>query len=233
MPEPHPDDPAELRERIGRMAITLARYRDQGLRCFSTSSFQSNSVVLLHLLSRLAPEVPVWFLNTGFHFPETLAFRRGLARQWGLDVRDALSPIPRIQQRDPQGRLLYASDPDYCCHINKVMPLDPVLAQNDVWINGVRGSQSATRAAMQVEERGRNGILRYHPLLDWTGRDVGTYIHAHGLPGHPLEAEGYWSVGCAPCTANPNGGGLDDRGGRWAGLKKTECGLHLSPGEQT
>jgi phosphoadenosine phosphosulfate reductase len=208
--------------------------RAEGLRLFATSSFQTNSLVLLHLLSRLAPSVPVWFLNTGYHFPETLDFRRQLARDLGLDIRDARSPVARVQQRDAAGRLLFTSDPDRCCHLNKVLPLDPVIATNDVWISGIRGAQSANRAQMGRHAKGRHGVRRFHPLIDWDGRMVHHYIEAHGLPRHPLDSAGYLSLGCSPCTRrlvdDPGIGGLDDRGGRWAGLKKTECGLHMDGG---
>lgn len=221
---------------VDRIAEELGAYRARGLRLFATSSFQTNSLVLLHLLARFAPEVPVFFLNTGFHFPETLAFRRKLAQDMGLDVRDVLSPVSRDQQRGLDGRLLFTSDPDRCCHINKVLPLDPVIATHDVWVNGIRGSQTANREAMGRESRGRHGVLRYHPIIDWNSRMVHEYIEEHSLPRHPLESDGYVSVGCVPCTRrvydDPGiGGSLDDRGGRWAGLKKTECGLHLPGGE--
>jgi phosphoadenosine phosphosulfate reductase len=218
--------PVDLDGPVQRIEAELADYRRRGLRMFASSSFQTNSVVLLHLLSRFAPEVPVCFLNTGFHFPETLDFRRNLERRLGLRIVELFSPVERGQQRDAAGRLLFTSDPDHCCHLNKVLPLEPVLASHDLWINGVRAAQSETRAAMAREERGRRGILRYHPLLDWSSRMVWTYLQRHDLPSHPLEDQGYHSVGCRPCTRKV-GEGLDDRSGRWTGLKKTECGLHL------
>lgn len=228
-------DPEDLVPRLARIADELAAYRAAGRRPFATSSFQTNSLVLLHLIARWAPEVPVYFLNTGFHFPETLAFRRQLARRLGLDIRQLYAPVSRNQQRDAAGRLLFTSDPDRCCHLNKVLPLEPVIAENDLWISGVRAAQSATRAAMGRTATGRRGIERYHPIIDWTSRDVYRYITAHDLPPHPLDAAGYASIGCAPCTRRlvdqPDlGGALDDRDGRWAGMKKTECGLHLGGG---
>ena len=222
-------DPPAL---VPLLAPIEARFRDyeaRGMRVFATSSFQSGSVLLLHVLSRFAKNVPIYFLNTGFHFPETLAFRRALAASLGLRIVDLRSPVSRIQQRDASGHLLFTSDPDHCCHLNKVLPLEPVIAAHDVWVAGVRASQSGTRAAMSEEEPGRNGILRYHPILRWHPRDVFQYVEAHGLPAHPLEAQGYLSVGCAPCTRRPDlDGDLDDRSGRWSGMKKTECGLHLT-----
>lgn len=233
-----PKDPPHLAPRIDRIAHELAAYAASGDRLFATSSFQSNSVVLLHLLSRLASEVPVYFLQTGFHFPETLRFKRTLTERFGLDVRALRSPVSRDQQRS-QGRLLFSVDPDHCCHLNKVLPLEPVLAAHDVWVSGVRAGQSSTRAAMGRTARGRGGITRYHPIIDWTARDVYAYVTAHELPAHPLEAQGYVSVGCAPCTRRPIdepdlGGDTatdGERGGRWAGMAKTECGLHLPAGD--
>lgn len=229
-------DPTTLHDRIARIEAELDAYRADGQRVFATSSFQSNSVVLLHLLARFAPETPVFFLQTGFHFPETLRFRRQLAESLRLDVRDVVAPVSRHQQVTASGRLLFAEDPDRCCHINKVIPLDPILAAHDIWVSGVRGTQSATRAAMGRTSRGRGGVLRYHPIIDWHARDVYHYVQAHNLPAHPLEDHGYLSVGCAPCTRRPMDepdlGGppvpLDgERAGRWTGMNKTECGLHL------
>jgi len=236
----HPLDPVHLVPRVQRIADELHTFASDGKRVFATSSFQSNSLVLLHLLSRLAPHVPVYFLQTGYHFPETLRFRRQLAHDLGLDVRDVRSPISRHRQRDSSGRLLFASDPNRCCHLNKVLPLEPILAESDVWVSGVRASQSANRAAMGRTATGRRGILRFHPILDWTARDVHAYVSAHSLPAHPLEVEGYLSVGCAPCTRRPidepDLGGPEatvdgERAGRWAGMQKTECGLHLGDGD--
>ena len=218
----------DFSEQIEVISGELAEYRSRGLTMFATSSFQTNSVVLLHLISELAPEVPVFFLDTGYHFPETLMFRSALQERLGVDILDLRSSFTRLEQRDTGGRLLYASNPDRCCELNKVLPLDPVIAEKDVWISGVRGSQSANRGSMGREATGRGGILRYHPLLDWDARMVHYYIEQHDLPRHPLEAKGYLSMGCMPCTRKPSAdGALDDRTGRWFGMNKTECGLHL------
>ena len=214
---------------IEQIRARLDGYSAAGKRCFATSSFQTNSVVLLDLLDRFAPDVPVYFLNTGYHFSETLAFKRALSRRFKLKIFDVRSPVSRDQQRDGQGRLLFSSDPDHCCHLNKVLPLDPVLLQHDVWVNGIRASQGDARRDRQEEERGRHGILRYHPLLRWGGREIYQWLDRHDLPRHPLENEGYASIGCQPCTRRIlDQLDLDDRGGRWTGMKKTECGLHSS-----
>lgn len=213
-----------------RIATRFGAFADDGKRLFATSSFQSNSVVLLSLLSRFAPTVPVYFLDTGYHFPETLAFRDALAARLGLSVVTVRSPVPRDLQRDHSGRLLFSSDPDHCCHLNKVLPLEPVILSHDVWVAGVRGGQSATRARMGEDGVGRHGIARYHPIISWDARMVHAYVTAHDLPAHPLEPQGYLSVGCHPCTRSLWDGGYansGERGGRWGGMKKTECGLHM------
>jgi len=199
---------------------------------FATTSCQSSSVVLLHLLSELAPDVSVFFLNTGFHFPQTLEFKRDLSERFGLKIHDLFSSMSRSQQRATSGRLLFAADPDYCCHLNKVVPLEPVLHSHDVWINGIRAGQSAVRRAMKMEQPAAHGVLRYHPILRWDQEMMQAYIEQHDLPAHPLAAEGYRSVGCRPCTRRPppdlDVG--DERAGRWNGLRKTECGLHTTLG---
>lgn len=217
---------------ITEIQAQLDRFRAEGLRVCASSSFQTQSVPMLHLLSRLAPEVPIFFLNTGFLFPETLALRDRLAAEWGLQVRELSARLPRLQQRGPDGRFLFASDPDACCEINKVAPMDAALGGFDVWVNGVRASQSATRAQMSTLQRTASGVLRYHPLLGWSAKMVHYYIEQHGLPRHPLEEAGYASIGCQPCTRRLSAD-LDERGGRWAGLQKTECGLHTTLGGGT
>ncbi len=210
-----------------RIGARLSGYRADGKRIFATTSCQTNSVVLLHILSVLAPDTPVYFLNTGYHFPETLQFKRDLAHRLGLRIHDLFSATPRCQQR-VNGHFLFTSDPDYCCHLNKIQPLEPILQSNDVWINGIRAGQSAVRRAMGEEQPAKHGVLRYHPILSWTDAQVTAYITDNDLPSHPLDAAGYRSLGCRPCTRPPTPG--DERAGRWVGMKKTECGLHTDLG---
>ncbi len=201
----------------------LDSYHERGLRLFTTSSFQTHSLPLLHILSRLSPGIPVFFLNTGYHFPETLAFKDQVVRQLGLNLVELRSEIPKIHQKDAQGRLLFASDPDYCCQLNKVRPMEQALLTHDVWVNGVRADQSDTRKRFHEEEPAKHGVTRYHPMLAWTSRMVHEYRKAHGLPANPLEEKGYLSIGCEPCTKKFT---LDGRDGRWFGMNKTECGLN-------
>lgn len=205
----------------------LRGYRRRGLNLVATSSFQPGSGVLLHLLAEVAPSVPVYFVDTGFHFPETLRYRDALASHFGLTVR-TVSPAHPSERCPPLPR---PGDPDLCCHARKVLPLDPVLARAQVWITGVRASQTAARGGFRTEQPGRADTLRYHPLLPWRGADVAAHLEAHGIPRHPLEARGFGSVGCRPCTrASNRSRDLDCRAGRWAGREKTECGLHLEEG---
>ena len=212
---------------VSTIQSDVQEYKASNNKLFSTSSFQTNSVPLLHIISLIAPEIPIYFLNTGYHFPETLKFRDTLAKHLNLNIQSIGSAIPKHQQKDANGRLLFTSNPDRCCHINKIAPLDPILASFDVWINGVRGAQSSVRASFKKEEQAPMGVLRYHPMLDWTTKMVHDYIRIFDLPRHPLEGKGYLSIGCQPCThkIDPNAL-LDNRNGRWAGMKKTECGLH-------
>ncbi|MGB3618831.1 MAG: phosphoadenylyl-sulfate reductase [Catalinimonas sp.] len=212
-----------LDARAASIRAQVADYRRAGRHVFATSSFQTYSVPLLHILSKLEVPVPVYFLDTGYHFPETLRFRDELAAAFDLRVVSVRPPVPKSYQRDAAGRLLYASDPEHCCHLNKVQPLEPVLAGHDVWISGVRADQSRARAAMRREEVTPEGVRRYHPMLEWNARDIYAYLRAHALPKHPLETAGYVSIGCEPCTRRHTTG---ERGGRWFGLQKSECGLH-------
>ena len=215
-------------EQIKEIAQQIEQFQSDGLRLFSTSSFQTNSVVLLDIISKIDKSIPIYMINTGFLFPETLLFRDQLQSLLGLHIQEVYSQTPKIHQMSTQGRLLFATDPDLCCHLNKVAPLEPIIAEVDVWINGIRASQSDTRKAMQKIQPTKR-VLRYHPLLDWTSAMVYQYIEHYKLPKHPLEDEGYISIGCRPCTRKWVDD-LDDRGGRWAGLHKTECGLHTTLG---
>lgn len=200
-------------------------YGNQGKKLFTTSSFQSHSLVLLHILSRIDRSIPVYFINTGYHFPETIQFRDYVTELFGLRTLDLKSEVPKFMQRDGDGRLLFTSDPDHCCYLNKTQPMEAILREYDVWVNGVRADQSAVRAAMKVEQPARHGCIRFHPVLDWNARMVWEYQKEFNLPKHPLEEKGYLSIGCEPCTrkADPE---MMEREARWFGMNKVECGLH-------
>lgn len=218
------DEVVEVQRQL--FAERLAAYRNEGLKVFASSSFQTHSIPMLHLISELDANIPVVFLQTGFHFPETLAYRDEIGALLGLEIINVESAIPKLAQRDAAGRFHFASDPSYCCYLNKTKPMEPILGEYDIWITGVRRDQSATRKNFQLEAPGPFSTTRFHPMLDWDNRLIHHYRKQYNLPAHPLEAKGYLSIGCAPCTQKFNLGDPNDRGGRWAGLKKTECGLH-------
>jgi len=193
----------------------------------ATSSFQSQSLPLLHLIAQTVPDLPVLFLDTGFHFPETLAFRDQLVREMGLNVVNLKPQTGHDEFKRRHGEL-YRQNPDMCCYINKVEPLKRAKKGLQAWITGVRRDQTATRAEMSFVSIDADGLYKICPMLNWTQKDVFRYMHENNLPDHPLLAQGYLSIGCAPCTRPVFGDGADERSGRWAGQDKVECGLHIS-----
>ena len=204
------------------LAWTCERFRpDVMLSC----SFQHDGVVLAHMLARIAPDVPVVFINTGFYFPETLAYRDEIVRRFGLRLVELHPIMPRAEFAERHGLDLYARNPDLCCHINKVEPLRRFLPGMRAWINGRRRDQASTRHAIRVVEAYEGGLHKVNPLAASTARDIFYYLERHGIPTHPLFERGYASIGCAPCT-RPVLPGEQERAGRWAGRAKTECGLH-------
>lgn len=209
---------------INQIKLKILNYKNEGKKIFVTSSFQTHSLVLLHIISNIDKNIPIFFINTGFHFSETLKFKQKITNLLKLKVIDLFPIIPKTQQIDENGRFYYTSDPDYCCYINKTQSLEKVLIEYDVWINGIRKSQNENRSKMKYEELAPHNTIRFHPLLDWTDKMIYEYIKKYNLPKHPLEKEGYMSIGCEPCTRRVM---LEDsREGRWFGMKKTECGLH-------
>ena len=210
---------------ISNIQSKLNEYKAAGKKVFATSSFQSHSIPLLHIISRIDKSIPIYFLNTGYLFPETIEFKDQIAKEFGLNIIGLASDTPKIHQLNEKGQLMYVSDPDYCCYLNKVKPLEPILMQHDVWINGIRADQNENRKNMKEEQDATFGSMRYHPVLNWSTKDIYDYIKEYNLPAHPLEKDGYLSIGCEPCTRKiPDGG--NERNARWFGLNKTECGLH-------
>ena len=192
------------------------------------SSFGADSVVLLHMAAQIDRGVPVLFIETGMLFPETLAYQRRVAGGLGLTGVRVIRPATEdLFLHDPDGDL-HGRDPDLCCTLRKVRPLEQALAGFDAWITGRKRVQSATRAALPLFEV-EGGRIKANPLAAWTGTDLSDYMDAHALPRHPLVAKGYPSLGCAPCTSKV-APGEDPRAGRWRGREKTECGIHFAGG---
>ncbi len=189
------------------------------------SSFGIESAILLHMIAEIDKATPVIFLDTGKLFPETLAYRDELIARLGLsDVRSIRPSGAQLAAWDPDGRL-WQKDVDLCCAIRKTNPLDEALTGFEAWITGRKRAQGGERANMQLVEAGPDGRMTVNPLAFWDDAKIAAYFTRHHLPRHPLEAQGYTSLGCATCTAKP-APGQDKRAGRWAGLEKTECGIH-------
>lgn len=191
----------------------------------ASSSFHTQSVPLLHMISRICPAMPVIFVDTGFHFPETLVFRDELQQRLRLNLRIVRPMVEAGSLNRHYGEGLYRRDPDRCCQIHKVEPMERALAGLRAWVSGVRGDQTEHRKNLRLAEPGAGGILAIHPILHWTRADSQAYMQQHGLPAHPLLQNGYTSIGCAPCT-RPVEQHEEERAGRWHGTEKKECGLH-------
>ncbi len=193
------------------------------------SSFGAESVVLLHMVSVVAPGLPVLFIDTQMLFPETLEYQRKVSSALGLtDVRVIRAQDDDIAQIDPQGSL-HRSDPDACCDLRKTVPLERALSGFDAWITGRKRFQGGQRTTLDFFEPEPPHRLRVNPLAHWRAQDVQDYMIENNLPRHPLVARGYPSIGCAPCTS-PVAPGEDPRAGRWRGRDKTECGIHFIGG---
>lgn len=198
-------------------------------RIAAVSSFGAESAMLLHLIASIDPTVPVLFLETGKHFPETLAYRDEITARLGLTNLINLTPDPvALAARDGTG-LRWSYDPDGCCEIRKVRPLAAALAGFDASFTGRKGFQNAARAGLarfEIDATDALGRLKVNPLADWSSDQIANYFAATGLPAHPLVAQGYPSIGCSPCTSIV-APGEDARAGRWKGWDKTECGIHV------
>ncbi|MGQ0829924.1 MAG: phosphoadenylyl-sulfate reductase [Bacteroidota bacterium] len=184
-----------------------------------TSSFGTTSVFLLHLFHQIKPEETIYFLDTTYHFNETIEYKEQLTKLWNLKVVDVKPE--EWKNKFTQDDKTWNTDPDLCCSINKVEPIDKIKKDFEVWVSGLMTSQNTYRENLKVFEQ-KEDIIKFYPLIDQTEKDAQEYIKKHELPQHPLLAQGYNSVGCFHCTVAGKG-----RSGRWVNKSKTECGLHL------
>lgn len=195
------------------------------------SSFGKEGLVVLDHLRRIRPGIPVLFLETGYHFLETLAFRDLLVADWHLNVVNLYATQSVAEQDREYGKDLFARDPDTCCMNRKVAPLQKALRGYQAWLTGLRRDQHEGRKDVpfvewQELDPGARGVFKINPLILWTRADVERYLEEHHLPRHPLWDQGYGSIGCAPCTRKLRPG-EHERAGRWSGFEKRECGIHL------
>jgi len=192
-----------------------------------TSSFQAEDIIVLHLLRKHIPKIPVLFLETGYHFAETYQFRDRVAREWDLNLVNVI-PKKSVAQQESEFGILYRDEPTKCCQLRKVEPLMEALEPFEVWFTGLRREQSPTRKNLRKAEDHRlpsgKTVLKVSPLADWTWAKVWEYTGANRLSYLPQYDQGYASIGCEPCTALPHDPN-NPRSGRWGG-KKLECGIH-------
>ena len=184
-----------------------------------TSSFGTTSIFLLHLFHKTKPNETIYFLDTTYHFNETISYKEQLTELLNLKVID-IKP-EEWKNKFTQQDKTWNTDPDLCCSINKVEPIDKIKPDFEVWVSGLMSSQNKRRGNLKVFER-KDDIIKFYPLIDLTEKEVFDYIKKYNLPEHPLLSQGYNSVGCFHCTVAGKG-----RGGRWVNKSKTECGLHL------
>ena len=198
--------------------------RNYGEKLIVASNMQD--AVLVELGAEARPGVDVLFLETGYHFAETLGTRDAVAQVYGVNIVEA-HPAQTVAEQDALlGKDLFASDPGRCCNLRKVVPLKETLARYDAWVTGVRRVEAPTRATTPlVTWDERHGLVKVNPIAHWSDAQMEAYIAEHAVLVNPLVGEGYPSIGCRPCTAKP-APGADPRSGRWAGFTKTECGLH-------
>src|SRR6266545_3163497 len=192
-----------------------------------SSSFQTQSMPLLHMASRIRRDLLIFFLDTGYHFWETSIFREQIVSEWQLNVLDLYRDTRWDVFTKQHTRTLPVEDPNLCCFLNKVQPMQKALKDMKAWISGIRRDQTTVRAHAKILELQEDGLLKVNPLLNWTKEDIKKYSEEHKLPAHPLFQRGYRSIGCAPCTI-AIGVNDDERAGRWSGRGKTECGLHTT-----
>lgn len=215
-------------EPLSAQELVAEIFRDaQGAPACITSSFQSEDMVVLHLILQHAPQIPVIFLETGYHFAEVYAYRDRIAAAWNLNLINAL-PKTTVQEHESQLGKLYLVDPTQCCQIRKVEPLMRNLEPYDYWFTGLRREQSPTRRNLQKVEDHRlpsgKTMKKISPLADWSWSQVESYMAEHNIEPLPLYAQGYRSIGCEPCTSLPDDPN-NPRAGRWGG-RKLECGIH-------
>ncbi len=209
---------AELNRQFERLPATeIIRWAVDSFAPHLSLSTSMNDAVLIDLASKVDPSIEVVFIDTGYHFPETLETVETVRRRYGLNLR-----IMTVPHHDEE---LWRVDPENCCSAVKVGQLDRALAGKAAWMSGLRRDEAATRGQAPIVARDLRGLVKVNPLATWTAQDVEGYIADHDVPVNALKAQGYLSIGCQPCTSMPTDP-TDPRSGRWAGAGKTECGLH-------
>jgi phosphoadenosine phosphosulfate reductase len=227
-------DPAPMARFAAKAAEDLADSPARDVIAWATETFgdrvcitsSMSDAVIVHLAASVKPAMDVIFLDTGYHFPETIGTRDAVGATYPINLIN-VTPTRSVAEQDAElGPRLYGRNPDLCCYLRKVVPLERALDPYDAWITGVRREETSARSSTRVVEwDGRRGVVKVNPIASWTLKQVEAYIAANHVLVNPLVGDGYPSIGCAPCTMRV-GAGADPRSGRWAGMGKTECGLH-------
>ncbi len=231
---PHPEDlidtekiAAEAAQELrGAPAEQVIRWAAGtfGSRLCITSSM--TDAVIIHLAAQIVPDIDVLFLDTGYHFAETIGTRDAVSAVYPVNVVNVTPPTTVAEQDAEMGPKLYARNPDLCCYLRKVAPLEQALGPYDAWITGVRREETSFRSDTgTVQWDARRKMVKVNPIVEWTSEQVDAYIAEHGVLVNPLVYDGYPSIGCATCTVRV-AAGADPRSGRWAGTAKSECGIH-------
>lgn len=223
-----------LDEQFGQMTteeVLAWAWKRFGARAAVGTSFQGAGLVMLHLAKRNGLKFPAFTLDTGLLFPETIALKKRLEEFFDFEIEALVPDLSVDQQAEAQGPELWNRDPDLCCTMRKVLPLQNKLSELDCWMTGLRRQQSQARSEVgvielyHVDETSGTDIVKLNPMANWSREAIWKYIADHKIPYNPLHDQGYRSIGCLPCTRKV-ADGEDERAGRWTGFKKVECGIH-------
>ncbi len=220
---------ADLLEQTGPQEVLQWAFARFGDRVTLATGFGAEGVALIDMAVAVNPQADIFFLDTGFLFPETYELRERIQDRYGIRIRSVSTTLTPENQQELHGPRLWERDPDLCCRLRKLEPLQTALNGFDAWVTAIRRDQSPARAIARVLEwDSRWNLVKINPLVRWSRADVWRYIVRNGLPYNPLHDRGYPSIGCTHCT-QPVGQGEHERAGRWKGSNKTECGLHAGP----
>jgi len=214
----------ELKDK-GVAEVILSAHEEFGDKLAMTTAFGYSGIVLMSFVKDIVPELPIYFIDTRYHFEETLKLAEKIKKEWKLNIIHLTTKYTEEELEKIIGKEAYKTNPDLCCQYRKVEPLLCVLKTKDAWLSAIRRDQARTRESIDVVEIDNKGAIKINPLYNWTRDQAWMYIRKYDLPYNPLHDQYYPSVGCKPCTSPVDKGG-DERDGRWRGMPKVECGIH-------
>lgn len=206
--------------------IILLSYEEFSEELAMTTAFGYSGIVLMNFIKDTVPQVPIYFIDTRLHFPETIDLMNRIRNEWKLNIQLLYPNFSEKELDTIIGKNAFRTNPDICCHYRKVIPLLKVLETKNAWLSAIRRDQFKTRANLDVIEIDGRGMIKINPMWDWSQEKVWFYIKKYELPYNPLHDKNFPSIGCVPCTA-PVNDGEGEREGRWKGLEKKECGIHI------